>query len=331
MAAMIPNRTSPSDLNSLMMGLDIEVLALTEILVPKGYRAEMGCFNAAGVHYTLAGRGRVSVRGSAFRPLVPHTLIIVPPNTPFTIEVDGDGPGLKLMEHECWKRDALLRGSVADQMPEVVEICGFFNASYGQNIGLFQELGEPIIEQFEPTDRIDHKLREAMAELLEQEVGTGAMTASLLKQVVIRLVRRSLMSSKDFADRFSILSDRHIARALAAMVARPGDPHTVQNLAQNAGLSRSAFMARFVAVLGRPPMAILRDLRMRQAALELTTTSASVDVVAHNAGYESRSSFARAFKNTFGLDPTEYRTERTTKIDRTVSQRSRANEDEFSA
>ena len=66
-------------------------------------------------------------------------------------------------------------------------------------------------------------------------------------------------------------------------------------------------MARFSEIFGRSPMAIVRDLRMRQAALDLTTTSAPVDVVAYNAGYESRSSFVRAFRKAYNVDPSEYR------------------------
>jgi AraC family transcriptional activator of mtrCDE len=54
-------------------------------------------------------------------------------------------------------------------------------------------------------------------------------------------------------------------------------------------------------------MVILRDLRMRQAALDLTTTTTPIDVVAHNAGYESRSSFVRAFRKAYNVDPREYR------------------------
>jgi AraC family transcriptional activator of mtrCDE len=66
-------------------------------------------------------------------------------------------------------------------------------------------------------------------------------------------------------------------------------------------------MARFSEIFGRSPMAVLRDLRMRQAALDLTTTTMPVDVVAHNAGYESRSSFVRAFRKVYDVDPSEYR------------------------
>jgi AraC family transcriptional activator of mtrCDE len=128
-----------------------------------------------------------------------------------------------------------------------------------------------------------------------------------LKQVIIALARRSLKSSQRWTDRFSILADRQITRAFADMVARPGAAHTVQSLASSASLSRSAFMARFSEIFGRSPMAILRDLRMRQAALDLKTTTMPVDVVAHNAGYESRSSVVRAFRKAYAVDPSEYR------------------------
>jgi AraC family transcriptional activator of mtrCDE len=309
---MIPvsaSKLATADLNNLIRALEVEVVALTEILVPRGHRVEMGVIDAPGIHYNLKGSGRISINGGPDMQLMPHLLIIVPPNTPFSIEVGGGDGAPRMINRDCWKRDeeGLLRVAVPDERPEVVQICGFFNASFGQSVGLFRDLREPVVEQFEPSDRIDAKLLDAMNELLSQEVGTGAMTASLLKQIIIALVRRSLKSSQSWTDRFSILADRQITRASADMVARPGVAHTVQSLASRAGLSRSAFMARFSEVFGRSPMAVLRDVRMRQAALDLTTTRAPIEVVAHNAGYESRSSFVRAFRKAYNLDPSEYR------------------------
>jgi AraC family transcriptional activator of mtrCDE len=308
-AAASASKLSTDDLNNLMRSLEIDVVALTEILVPRGHRAEMGMIDVPAIHYNLKGSGRISIDRGPNMQLMPHLLIIVPPNTPFSIEVDGDDGATRLINRDCWKRDeeGILRVAVANEQPEVVQICGFFNASFGQSVGLFRDLREPVVEQFDPSDRIDRKLREAMNELLAQELGMGAMTASLLKQVIIALARRSLKSSQSWTDRFSILADRQITRAFADMVARPGAAHTVQSLAYSASLSRSAFMARFSEIFGRSPMAILRDLRMRQAALDLTTTRAPVDVVAQNAGYESRSSFVRAFRKAYSVDPSEYR------------------------
>lgn len=308
MIAGSASKLSTVDLNNLMRALEIEVIALTEMLIPSGHRAEMGTIDAPAIHYTVSGRGRISIGNGPSMPLEPHLLIIKPPNTPFAIEVDGAGGPKRLITRDCWQHhDGVLRIGMPAEQPEVIQICGFFNASFGQSVGLFRELREPVVEKFEPADKIDLKLREAVEELCAQEIGMGAMTASLLKQVIVALVRRSMKSSRSWTDRFSILADRQITRAFADMVARPGAAHTVQSLAQSAGLSRSAFMARFSEIFGRSPMAVVRDLRMRQAALDLATTSAPVDVVAYNAGYESRSSFVRAFRKAYTVDPSEYR------------------------
>jgi len=297
-----------TDLNNLMHALDIDVIAMTEILVPHGHRVEFGTIDAPAIHYNLSGRGYISISGGPAMPLTPHLLIIVPPNTPFSIEVDGGIGPRKLISRDCWTReDGILRVAVANEQPEIVVICGFFNAFFGQSVRLFGELREPVIEQFEPADKIDLKLREAMDELLQQEVGVGAMTSSLLKQIIVSLVRRSLKSSRQWTERFSVLADRQISRAFADMVARPGATHSVQSLADSAGLSRSGFMARFSDIFGQSPMAILRDLRMRQAAIDLTSTTLPIEVVASNVGYKSRSSFVRAFQQAYGRDPSHYR------------------------
>jgi AraC family transcriptional activator of mtrCDE len=128
-----------------------------------------------------------------------------------------------------------------------------------------------------------------------------------MKQVLVTVIRRSLRSRDVWAERFSLLSDPHIARAFAEMAARPGSAHSVSSLAQSVGLSRSAFMARFKALFGMPPMTALRDLRMRHAAALLTVNNISVDQAAHEVGYTSRSSFLRAFRKVTGFDPSDYR------------------------
>ena len=76
-------KLSTTDLNNLMQALDIDVIALTELLVPHGHRVEMGTIDAPAIHYNLSGVGRISINGGPKMPLSPHLLIIVPPNTPF--------------------------------------------------------------------------------------------------------------------------------------------------------------------------------------------------------------------------------------------------------
>jgi AraC-like DNA-binding protein len=305
-------RISPHDLNRLLGSLEVNFVALTECLVSEGYCLDMGGVNAPGIHYNIRGSGRLSIKGCAPIELAPHTLVIVPPNAPFRIEAEGFHRGLNSMRTVdgmlvAVSKDAVNYIVAGEGDPEVILICGFFDACYGSAVDLFGTLTTPIVEQFSEADRLDTTLKSAISELVAQEVGSGAMSSALLKLVIVNILRRSLHSNHTWVERFALLRDPQIARAFAEMASNPGAPHTVSSLAQSAYLGRSAFMARFTEIVGQPPMNVLRDLRMRQAAEQLQTGQVSIEQVVRNTGYESRSSFARAFRKVFGMDPSEYR------------------------
>jgi AraC family transcriptional activator of mtrCDE len=133
------------------------------------------------------------------------------------------------------------------------------------------------------------------------------MSATLLKQVLVMLIRKSLTASDVWREQFALLEDEQIARAFAEMAALPSAPHSVYTLARAAGLSRSTFMQRFVAVVGRPPMEVLRDLRMKLAANHLRRKDLTVEEVANQVGYSSRSTFVRAFRGAYNVDPVTFR------------------------
>lgn len=69
-------------------------------------------------------------------------------------------------------------------------------------------------------------------------------------------------------------------------------------------------MARFTKIFGMPPMTVLREIRMRQAASMLTTDELSIDQISRSVGYTSRSSFLKAFHDAYGNYPTDYRAQR---------------------
>jgi AraC family transcriptional activator of mtrCDE len=250
--------------------------------------------------------------------LSPHTLVITPPNQYFHVEVPPGGAesGVSNEMEGRWKpfpAGAVRRFIAGEDGPQLMLICGYFQASYGTSVNLFSTLCAPIVEQFDSAQRIDSALQSVLQELIDQEVGTGAMTASLLKVVLIALLRRSLTSINLWVERFSLLGDVNIARAFSQMAAHPGAPHSVNDLASTACMSRSSFMARFTEVVGMPPMTVLRGLRMRQAASMLMVGELSVDEIAHSVGYASRSSFMRAFRDVYGVLPSDYRAQRRTK------------------
>jgi AraC family transcriptional activator of mtrCDE len=305
-------RPSTTDLNRLLATLEVKVVRLTECLVSQGWRLEATGPHAPGIHYNLMGEGWLVFENQAPIALRPHTLIIVPPGLSFALEVNGRdalGPSVRIEDPRrvVSSADDFGRREAGPPPPDLILICGYFQAIYGASIDLFTGLTVPIIEQFDSADRLDDALRQALDELLFQEIGDGAMAAALLKQVMVMLLRRSLTSGDTWVERFSILSDPQVARAFADMVEQPGAGHTVQTLARSAGLSRSAFMERFRRIFSKSPMAALRDLRMRRAARQLVADQASLDQIAYEAGYQDRTGFLRAFRKVYGCDPAEFR------------------------
>jgi AraC family transcriptional activator of mtrCDE len=304
-------RIAPADLESLLGTLEVSFVALSECLVSMGYSLELGGANAPGIHYNLVGNGRAVFGNRDPIPLMPHTLIVVPPNSPFRIEVEGSNGFSGLLpvkgRLQTMSSETIRRYTAGDGEPSLMLVCGYFHATYGACANLFGGLTEPIIEQFSAEDQVDTKLQAALTELVAQEIGSGAMSAALLKQVIVLLLRRSLVSMNAWVERFSVLSDPLVARAFAAMAMRPGDDHSLQSLAHLACLSRSAFVARFTTAVGKSPMQVLRELRLRQAMYQLKAGGLAIELIARNAGYASRSSFIKAFRKGYGMDPSEVR------------------------
>lgn len=56
-------RISAPDLNTLMTVLDVEVVALSECVVSRGFGLDLGGHVASGIHYILSGSGRMHFKG----------------------------------------------------------------------------------------------------------------------------------------------------------------------------------------------------------------------------------------------------------------------------
>jgi AraC family transcriptional activator of mtrCDE len=304
-------RISTTDLDSLLTRLDVKFVDLAECHVSPGWRLSFAPSKKPALHYNLDGSGELVVGEDAPILLSPHMLIVVPAERPFHITAfdhDNRVPMQKMVDLEaCEQSNSLVRFVAGTEKPEVMLVCGYFEATYGTTIELFAGLTSPIVERFDVEDRLDQTLKSVIDELAKQQVGVSAMTTTLLKQVLVMLLRRSLTSTSVLSERFSMLSDPQIARAFSEMVNRPGAPHSIRSLAQLSGLNRSSFMQRFADLIGESPMAVLRQLRMRQAAATLASNrELSIDQIARNVGYASRSSFLRAFRKVYGMDPSEY-------------------------
>jgi AraC-like DNA-binding protein len=104
------------------------------------------------------------------------------------------------------------------------------------------------------------------------------------------------------------LQDPQIGRALALVHRDPAREWTVAALAAEAMMSRSAFAARFTALVGEPAMQYVTRWRMHTALGWLDDDGVTVAELAGRLGYRSEAAFSRAFKRIVGVAPGGART-----------------------
>jgi AraC-like DNA-binding protein len=102
------------------------------------------------------------------------------------------------------------------------------------------------------------------------------------------------------------LADPLLARALRQLHSNVAQAWSVEELAREAGLSRSAFSERFSQKVGVPPMQYLIDWRIALAKAMLQRDSPSLEVVAAAIGYQSASAFSTAFRRQVGSPPSHF-------------------------
>lgn len=98
-----------------------------------------------------------------------------------------------------------------------------------------------------------------------------------------------------------------IARVLALMHGDCARAWTLDDLAREAGLSRTLLAERFRAALGDTPLNHLRTVRMQRAMHLLAATALRLEAVAAAVGYQDAFAFSKVFKRVVGTSPAAFR------------------------
>ena len=141
------------------------------------------------------------------------------------------------------------------------------------------------------------------AESRHPRPGSDVVTARIADILVVQVVRSWLESGAHDRGWVAGLRDPLLGRTLASFHAEPGAPWTIASLAGEAGMSRSAFAARFRDLLGEPPMAYVTAWRMDVAARLVREENLPLARVAERVGYQSEAAFNRAFRRAHGVTP----------------------------
>ncbi|MBN9255694.1 MULTISPECIES: AraC family transcriptional regulator [unclassified Mesorhizobium] len=154
------------------------------------------------------------------------------------------------------------------------------------------------------TGRLHRMVELITEECANDEPGKEMLLQRLLEILLVEALRwRGIDGDEDRAGLLRAMRDPSLARVLRSMHADVRANWTVAGLAEVAGLSRSAFAARFGETLGCGPIEYLARWRMALAKDALVRGAKTLDRIAEEIGYESASAFSTAFRRRLGLSP----------------------------
>jgi AraC-like DNA-binding protein len=152
-----------------------------------------------------------------------------------------------------------------------------------------------------------------VAGLMEQEIRAAELGADTIVQALLDTIftyaLREIATERGQAGHSwsHAVRDPQVRRALALMHECCAHPWTLDELAQHAGLSRTALAERFRGAMGDTPLNHLRVLRMQRAMRLLAETDHKLESVAAEVGYQDAFSFSKVFKRTVGVSPKAFR------------------------
>jgi len=291
-------------LDRLLRHVNLHVAPFAVCDIRSGSRLKMEGARGAQMHFVLHGAGELAAKGDRV-PLGRYSLVLVPPGLAHTISSFGEpSESIELPSEEIEGVERIVTG---DGETGLVLACGALRVELSA-AGLFQRLPRPIVEPFDDSPRMKQLFDALLEEQLEGRPGRLRVIESVMMQCLVHLLRR-LMRASSPLPWLEALDDSQLRRALDAILDKPEAPHTLDDLAATAGMSRSSFSARFNAAFGQSPMAFVKEVRLQAGAKLLRTTDLPIKAIAAKVGYASRSHFSRAFKEQFARDPAYYRRE----------------------
>ncbi|MBE9552609.1 MAG: helix-turn-helix domain-containing protein [Proteobacteria bacterium] len=297
-----------TQLDQLIEGLEVGVSAFAICEVRQDAKFILKEETNTAVHYVLSGEGVAWQSGGRKFPLKPHTIMIIPPGSLVAVSNE-QGADIQPSDADCeplpqdW--DSLTIGNGA---PGIKLVCGFIRAMHLETTGLFDHLSEPLVVDVSDDTSFRAPFRQLLDELAAPKLGTRVLAEMLMKQCLIVLLRRQTETARDnYAPWIAAAGHPELGRALAAITDKPEADHTLQGLADIAGMSRTTFAEQFRRAFDRTPMDLVKEVRLRRAARFLAATNLPVKAIAFRVGYSSRSHFSRAFKSMMGADPVSYR------------------------
>ncbi|MBC7993224.1 MAG: AraC family transcriptional regulator [Rhizobacter sp.] len=186
--------------------------------------------------------------------------------------------------------------------------CAAVEFQGGENHPLARALPPVVVLPLAQVAGLGHTLDLLFAETEQVRCGHRLLADRLCEVLLLQLLRWLLDHPEQSGMPTGLLmglSHPQLANTLVALHERPGEAWTLPLMAQQAGMSRSAFAAAFKAHVGEGPAEYLAQWRLAIVQTELRK-GVSLKTAAEQLGYSSASALSRVFAQKVGASPREW-------------------------
>lgn len=172
----------------------------------------------------------------------------------------------------------------------------FIDAHFDGPVGslLMETFEQPLTMSLERTDsELDLVIRLIAGELANPRCGQPALLARAGDILFIGVLRHLLAHPRTSSGLLNGLSDQRIARTLVAIHTNPEMPWNLENMADVAGMSRTAFANQFREMMNHTPGSYLTRLRL-SIARRAIDNGHGLKHAAKLSGYASVTALSRA-------------------------------------
>jgi AraC-like DNA-binding protein len=256
----------------------------------------------------VAGECRIAVRGRAAKTVRAGDVFLLGGAPPYVMASDMETPSRSANDFlRSTKRVARL-GSVREK-PAVHIVGGRFALDPANAHLLVEALPELVRIPADEASPLRGVTRLLIDEVRSAQPGRLRALDQLAQLVLTYALRWLDCEGKSPARTgwLRALADSRIGAALRHIHTSVEKGTSLAELARVAGMSRTAFAARFKELVGQPPLAYAIQWRMSLAKDALQTTDRAIGELAFELGYESESAFSTAFRREVGCSPRAYR------------------------
>ncbi len=251
----------------------------------------------------LEGSARLSVQGHPPIALQEGDFVLIPAASGFTMASMGEAS----LEDDSQWTVTTLEGETRHGDPhgpaDVRLLIGHFVFGSPDSDLLVSLLPQLLHIRGEP--RLSMIVRLITDEARARRPAREMILARLLEVLLLEALRSTAAEAAPIGI-VRALADPRLALAIRHLHQDPARPWTVEQMAEVASLSRSAFFNRFRQKLGVAPMEYLTSWRMALARNLLRSGQAGLQEIAECVGYGSASAFSTAFTRLVGLPPSRY-------------------------